>query len=194
MFSDTSAISSDLETFGLCLDQATPGCDEEETPEDRIGPYYTPNAPFRTSLIDEGMKGTKLVIRGRVRSTRSPRGLAGAVLDVWQADDGGAYDNEGFTLRGKFRADASGAFTIETIVPGRYLDGDGYRPAHLHVIVRAEGHADVTTQLYFAGDPFNAGDVGYKKCLEISPTASADGELATFTFVLAPAARRDLRS
>jgi protocatechuate 3,4-dioxygenase beta subunit len=201
MLSDPTTVSvlaNDLDALWGTLvaprplaDVPTPSCEEEETPEDRMGPYYTAGAPFRTSLVDEGMVGTRLVIRGRVRATRSSRsqairGLGGAIVDVWQANDAGEYDNVGFTLRGKFLADAEGNFCIETIVPGRYLDGDGYRPRHLHVIVTAEGHAPVTTQIYFAGDPFNAGDIGFKESLMLTPVAALDGDETAFDFVLAP--------
>lgn len=171
------------------IDDRTPSC-EEETPEDRMGPYYMPGAPIRTTLVAEGTPGRRLVIRGRVRAVRSHahesiRGLGRAIVDVWQANDVGEYDNEGFTLRGRFIADADGVFCVETIVPGRYLDGDGYRPRHLHVIVTAEDHAPVTTQIYFAGDPFNASDVGFKESLMITPEAGPDRDEATFDFVLA---------
>src|SRR5690606_34392367 len=87
----------------------------------------------------------------------------GAVLDFWQADDDGGYDNDGvadppageFVLRGKVESDAAGGFSLKTIIPGHYLNGNQYRPAHIHVTVSAPGFASLTTQLYFEGDPYN---------------------------------------
>jgi len=164
----------------------TPTCDDP-TDDDPEGPYYTPGAPKRSSLVASGMVGTRLVLSGRVLAAGaacSP--LAGAEIDVWQANDAGDYDNVGFTLRGVVVADASGGYRLETIVPGRYLNGGSYRPRHIHVIVRAPGRASLTTQLYFAGDPFNAADGMFKPSLLLTPTdAGAGVQSATFDFVLA---------
>ena len=44
------------------------------------------------------------------------------------------------------------------MLPGRYLNGAQYRPAHVHVKVSAAGHVPLTTQLYFPDDPYNAID------------------------------------
>jgi len=164
----------------------TPSC-EESTDPNTLGPYYKAGAPQRTSLVHAGMPGTRLAIVGRVLGAgRACAPLAGAEIDVWQADDAGGYDSVGFTLRGKFKADALGAFRIETIVPGHYLNGSSYRPRHVHVIVRAPGRAELTTQLYFEGDPYNTSDPYFEPSLVMSPKADgAGGQLATFDFVLA---------
>jgi len=158
----------------------TPECLETESNIE--GPFYTPNAPYRSRLTDPLTEGTRLVIEGHVRSTDRTLGpLRGAHLDVWQADTNGAYDLVSFTLRGQLTADEHGAFRIETIVPGRYLDGAEYRPRHIHVKVTAEGHDVLTTQLYFADDPYNAGDPYFLPTLVMEPNG-ANG--ATFHFVL----------
>ncbi len=169
-------------------DAATPAC--IETAKNIEGPFYTPGAPARTTLITASVTGTKLTIRGQVRSTKAACGaLGGAVLDVWQADANGAYDNAGFTLRGKITADAEGRFVIETIIPGRYLDGAEYRPMHIHVKVSAPGHALLTTQLYFEGDPYNATDEYFLAPLAMKTKDEPGGEKsASFDFVLPPAA------
>jgi protocatechuate 3,4-dioxygenase beta subunit len=158
----------------------------EETASDALGPYYTPGAPQRTTLVEPGMAGTRLTITGRVLSSgASCAALAGAEIDVWQANDAGVYDNAGFTLRGKFIADAAGSYRIETVLPGRYLDGARYRPRHVHVIVRAQGRAELTTQLYFAGDPYNATDALFQESLAMSPVDDgAGGQTSSFDFVL----------
>lgn len=164
----------------------TPSC-EDPTDDDPEGPYYMAGAPRRTTLVEAGMPGTRLVIRGRVLAAGGTcAALGGAEVDVWQANDAGDYDNVGFTLRGVFVADANGAYQIETIVPGRYLNSASYRPRHVHVIVRAPGRPKLTTQLYFEGDPFNASDGMFKDSLVIAPKEDgAGGQMATFDFVLA---------
>lgn len=47
-------------------------------------------------------------------------------------------------------------FRVETIRPGNYLQGTGYRPAHIHFTFARAGYRTVTTQVYFAGDPYLA--------------------------------------
>ena len=122
----------------------------------------------------------------RASTGKACTALSGAEVDVWQANDAGGYDNAGFTLRGVFVSDASGKFRIETILPGRYLDGASYRPRHIHVIVRAQGRAELTTQLYFEGDPYNATDSLFQESLMMSPASDgAGGQASSFDFVLA---------
>ena len=87
----------------------------------------------------------------------------------------GAYDAQGYRLRGRLRTDERGFFVVHTLVPGRYLNGPTYRPRHIHVKVSAAGHAPLTTQLYFAGDPFNATDAFFDEPIAAAPGASFRG-------------------
>jgi protocatechuate 3,4-dioxygenase beta subunit len=113
------------------------------------GPYYTPNTPERNSLFEEGMTGTRLVLVGYVLD-QNCQPLANAWLDFWQADANGEYDNSGYRLRGHQFTDEQGRYFLETILPGLYAS----RPIeHIHVKVRPEGGAEVTTQLYFPSRP-----------------------------------------
>lgn len=134
------------------------------------GPFYRPGAPRRSRLVD-GLAHAGLVVNGRVTDA-SCRPLAGTVLEVWQADEHGEYDLAGDRFRGVLRADEQGFFHLETIVPGRYLNGGTYRPAHLHVKVHANGRPTLTTQLYFPGDPENDRDPWFRSSLLLSPGPS----------------------
>ena len=166
--------------------EPTPSCDEA-TVDDPIGPFYKEGAPTRSDLTEVGMGGQRLVVRGRVLGVGGAcAGLGGAVLDVWQADDAGGYDNDGYRLRGKVVAGSDGAYELTTILPGRYLNGPQYRPRHVHVIVGAPGHVALTTQLYFDGDPYNALDSMFKPELVMHPATDASSGLlvARFDFVL----------
>lgn len=157
------------------------------------GPYYRPDAPFRDDLTDSDTAGERIRVRGQVLSS-SCTPLPGAVLDFWQANDAGRYDNDGvddppggaFVLRGRVVADEEGRFDVRTILPGRYLNGSQYRPAHIHVKVSADGHAPLTTQLYFEGDPFNDVDPFIVDTLIMTLDDSPE-PIARFDFVLAPA-------
>lgn len=162
----------------------TPTCDDDdpdETPRQAAGPFFTPNSPERTSLLDPGLSGTRLLLRGSVVSTDC-RPVAGALLDFWQADDGGAYDNVGFTLRGHQFTDDDGRFELETIVPGLYPG----RARHIHVHAQAPDRPVLTTQLYFPDEPDNRTDRIFAPELVMAVAAAADGDgrEARFDFVL----------
>lgn len=122
------------------------------------GPFHRPGAPWRSEL------GTGLVVRGSVRDTHC-RPMTDAVIEIWQADPAGEYDLTGDGLRGRLRTGAGGAFTISTVLPGRYRNGATLRPRHLHVKVHASGRPPLTTQLYFPGDPHNDADPWFRPSL-----------------------------
>jgi protocatechuate 3,4-dioxygenase beta subunit len=162
-----------------------PGADCAETEANIEGPFYKEGAPSRMVLVDADTPGTRITVSGRVLAADGCTPLAGATLDVWQADASGAYDNDGFRLRGVLETAGDGSYEIVTIVPGHYLNGDRYRPAHIHVKASAPGHQLLTTQLYFADDPYNEGDPYIRDSLIMAPSENADGSLAaTFDFVL----------
>lgn len=160
---------------------ATPACQDgdEPTVPNIEGPYFKPDSPLRTDLTGGGMPGTPLALSGYVFG-RDCRPVAGALLDFWQADDGGAYDMNGFTLRGHQFSTALGAFTLTTVVPGLYPG----RTRHIHVKVQAPGQPLLTTQLYFPGEPRNSTDAYYDPRLEMNVRAAGSGEQATFDVVL----------
>ncbi len=163
-----------------------------ETEDNIEGPYYRRGAPLKSALA-EGLPGTVLTVRGRVTGVKDCAPLAGAILDVWHADSSGHYDNDGtldvpasdYYLRGKVKTDSAGNFELRTIVPGRYLNGRVYRPSHIHVKVRAEGHEPLTTQLYFPDDPYNDVDPFIRQSLIMSVSSEGDRRLASFDFALA---------
>lgn len=115
------------------------------------GPYYTPDTPERNSLLEEGLAGTRLILVGHVLD-QDCQPLINAWLDFWQADTNGEYDNTGYVLRGHQFTDAQGRYYLETILPGLYAS----RPIeHIHVKVRPEGGAELTSQLYFPDQPID---------------------------------------
>ena len=127
-----------------------PICDP--TTEDILGPFFSEGAPQTNSIVPENYDGEFLFLSGKLSTTDCETGIVSAVLDFWQADENGAYDNGGFNFRGKVLTDENGYYTLETIIPGKYLNGSQYRPAHIHLKVQAEGYEDLVTQIYFEGD------------------------------------------
>jgi protocatechuate 3,4-dioxygenase beta subunit len=163
----------------------TPECDDDDlaaTLPQTAGPFYTPDTPERQSLLEPGMPGTRLVVTGHVYNTDC-QPVPGALLDFWQADDAGVYDNQGYRLRGHQFADEDGGFSLETIVPGLYPG----RTRHIHVIAQAPNQPVLTTQLYFPDEPDNASDGIFDPALVMDVQDADDGELAYFTFVLVTA-------
>lgn len=164
------ALARDAQRTDGLLDP-TPFCDDGDDPTtaQTEGPYFRPNSPRRTSLVGPGTPGVPLTVRGYVFG-RSCRPIANALLDFWQADTNGAYDNSGFGFRGHRFSDAQGAFKLTTIVPGLYPG----RTRHIHVKVQAPNRPVLTTQRggtwkagtnYKAGDQVTYGGVTYR-CLQ----------------------------
>jgi catechol 1,2-dioxygenase len=188
-----------LDVFFEHVVEALAAAKSAASPSSIQGPFYVPGSPLLpwngTVPMRRDEPGDRLVVRGRVRSADgSP--IAGAVIDHWQADADGYYSHfhpsspEG-NLRARFETNEEGAFEIHTVRPGPYmiphegptghlLEAAGWhpwRPAHLHYFVDAPGHDRLTTQLFFAGDPWLGTDVAgaTKPDLVFDPTPRDDG-------------------
>ncbi len=159
----------------------TPACgdDDEPTIAQTAGPFFTPNSPLRTSLREAGISGTPLVVSGLVLNTACAP-VVRALVDFWQCDDAGVYDNTGFKLRGHQFTDANGRYRLETILPGVYTG----RTRHIHVKVQAANHPVLTTQLYFPGEPGNARDGIFHQELVMEMRSAVSGQEGAFNFVL----------
>lgn len=161
----------------------TPACGDDDDDDVTIaqteGPFYTPNSPLRTSLLEEGLTGTPMLLTGYVLTTGC-QPVANALVDFWHADDAGVYDNAGYRLRGHQFTDEAGRWTLETIVPGLYPG----RTRHFHVKVQAPNQPILTTQLYFADEPRNASDGIFNSALLITDVPTETGRAGTFNFVL----------
>jgi hydroxyquinol 1,2-dioxygenase len=147
----------------------------EATDSTVLGPFHMVASPRRElgDTIDLVATGEPCVVTGRVL-TLDGSPLAGALVDVWQADDHGFYDVQQPGTqpqgngRGLFTCDEDGRFWFRTVTPspypiptdgpvGRLLTATGrhpYRPAHIHFIVAADGHLPVTTHIFVAGSPY----------------------------------------
>jgi protocatechuate 3,4-dioxygenase beta subunit len=133
-----------------------------------LGPFYVPGAPPREYGENIALRpaGPPAWVYGTVRNIDG-RALAGAELDVWQNGDDMRYasqdpDAPPDHLRGRFRTreDGTYAFTAVRPVPypipddgpvGRMLAATGrhpWRPAHIHMIIRASGYRTLTTHIF----------------------------------------------
>jgi hydroxyquinol 1,2-dioxygenase len=143
-----------------------------------LGPFYVPGAPLRE--YGDGLAaepaGMPAWVHGEVRDLEG-RPIAGAELDVWQNGDDRLYgvqrpEAPEDHLRGRFttREDGSYAFVAVRPVPypipddgpvGQMLSSTGrhpWRPAHLHMIVRARGYRTLTTHVFDSESPYLASD------------------------------------
>ena len=194
LLSDVLGISMLVETIN---NRKTGGATESTV----LGPFHVVASPRRElgDTIDLVGSGTPCVVEGRVLSADGTP-LPGAKLDVWQASDQGFYDVQQPDVqprgngRGLFTADQDGAFWFRTVVPCHYpipTDGPvgtllhatnrhGYRPAHIHFIVAAPGHHELTTHIFVAGSQYIESDTVFavKKSLITEFTPVDDPEQA----------------
>ena len=177
-----------------------------------LGPFHLPDAPILEAPFElphrPDEKGDRTMFSGRVTDLDG-KPLAGAKLDIWQADAEGRYSGfmpgppEG-NLRGQVLADAEGRYEVWTVIPGPYtipLDGptgkmtaaagwSPWRPAHVHLIVTADGHEPLVTQLFIDSSDYLDNDVAsaVKDELIVHPEPDGEGGYSfTYDFVLAPA-------
>jgi protocatechuate 3,4-dioxygenase beta subunit len=173
-----------------------------------LGPFYRPEArelPAGGSISLDG-RGEPAIVSGRVLSTDGTP-IAGALLDVWEGNEDGLYEQQDpnqpdMNLRGRFRTDAEGRYTIVAMKPVSYpVPDDGpvgemlraigrhpYRPAHIHFIVSADGHLPLTTHLFAKGDPYLDSDAvfGTKDSLIVDFVRNDSAEEAVKYAVQAP--------
>jgi len=146
-----------------------------ETESTVLGPFYVADAPRYANganICLDG-KGPPVWVEGRVTNATG-RPIAGATLDVWQANEEGFYDVQqkgvqpDMNLRGVFTSDTDGRYFFRSAYPRYYpipydgtvgdmlraLDRNPNRPAHLHFIVSAPGYEKLTTHIFTPDCPW----------------------------------------
>ncbi len=144
-----------------------------KTPEQTAGPFYPideqADKDMDLTLIEghsDTAEGEPVLVRGSVFDTDG-QPLDNALVDIWQANHFGRYshpeDNSKTPLDPNFqgwgltKSNADGRYGFKTIKPGAYqipvTDGSGQRCRHIHFKVSRPGFVDLTTQMYFYGDP-----------------------------------------
>ena len=192
---DEPAATANYSDYLIYAEPAEQGLDATE--KDIEGPFYREGAPLRSTLFEKGEKGDVLVVSGKVVA-RNGRPLAGVMLDVWQCNASGKYDNDDpnnpprkdqYILRGRIKTNDKGEYEFTTIRPVPYSIGrNRYRPAHIHLKASLEGYVALTSQIYFTGDKYNQTDPWYSAKREIDPKVDEKKiQRATFKVVLARA-------
>jgi protocatechuate 3,4-dioxygenase beta subunit len=139
------------------------------TPAQTLGPYYPNQMPLDLDndliVISDAITpaaGTISWVGGRVLDRRGDP-IRGALVEIWQADNNGAYIHTAspitnrdrfFQGYGKFVTGSTGDYLFRTVKPGLYPG----RTRHIHYQVTYPGGRTFTTQLYVQGDALNAND------------------------------------
>jgi catechol 1,2-dioxygenase len=122
---------------------------KQPTPFCELGPFYKREAPNTSTLRAPGDAGMPLTLSGVVYDVRGEI-VPDSKLEIWQTDNDGHYDIEGYRYRTMLQPGTKGAYAIESVMPGHYPTRVCQ---HVHYLLTAPGHKPVITQLYFATDP-----------------------------------------
>ncbi len=163
-----------------------------ESTEDILGPFYRPDAPLRSDLTNDGLPGNRLIIKGKVFKEDCNTAIENAMVEIWHCDTKGEYDNDtnDFRQRGRTFANAKGEYSFKTILPGKYLNGELYRPAHIHFRVTEKESKELISQIYFEGDPHITQDPwasqakAKKRILQITPEDTLGNLVINFDIYL----------
>jgi len=143
-----------------------------------FGPFHVEGAPEYAlgEDIANGAKGEPCYVNARVMGLEGEP-VAGARVDVWQADEAGFYDsqyadNEQMRARGTLHTDQNGRLQFRTILPvaypvpsdgpvGRMLSATGrhpWRPAHIHFMIEAPDYEKLVTHVFRDADQYLRSD------------------------------------
>jgi len=175
------------------------------TPDQILGPFYpVQQEPVTDGDLTEGGRaaGTVLHLSGRVL-TSAGTPVAGARVEVWQANARGRYahpnDTNPTPLDPHFAGfavtatDQEGRYRFKTVIPAAYPAGpDRMRPAHIHFKVTGR-REQLVTQMYFVGEEWNDRDpwlqsARRKEALIVDPhdmPGESGAKAVTFDVVLA---------
>ena len=148
------------------------------TPTQIEGPFYPDMDNNLTKVMGSKKKpiGKTIYVHGKV-SDKQGKPVERAVVEIWQTDNKGIYNHAGdprqadrdinFQFFGRSVTDKNGRYVFKTIKPAAYgVRDDWQRPPHIHFKVYRRGFEDLTTQLYFSGDPLNIKDGIYNNIPE----------------------------
>lgn len=169
-----------------------------ETEPALLGPFWRQNSPLLSigeSIAKAGTPGLLMRVAGRVMDDRG-NPIPRAMVDVWQADPRGLYDNqieslEEMNLRGRFEADDQGYFHFLSVKPAGYpvpthgptgallraQKRSAYRPAHVHFMVSAPGFKTLVTQVFADDSEHLDNDVTFSVLQSLVATFKRHSEL-----------------
>src|SRR5690349_7666447 len=204
-------LASDVLGLSMLVVQQNNRFTEGATPATVLGPFHIEGSPELGYGADmsECISGVPLYVHGTVRSLDGGP-VPGAVLDVWQADDDGAYESQlpvdDARLRAKYTSRSDGTYCVRTIAPLGYaipMDGpvgalihrtdiSHYRPAHVHFLLTVPGYEPLITHLFQKGAQYLDSDVVFGTKAELvvdfeprEPGPTPDGGTSAVPWLLA---------
>jgi hydroxyquinol 1,2-dioxygenase len=202
LLSDTLGLS--MLTVAMNNDKPA-GCTEATV----FGPFHVEGAPHYELGQDvaNGAAGIPCEVRGTVRGLDGEP-VAGATIEVWQADAEGMYDVQRADLqqhqgRGVLKSGSDGGYHFRSVLAEAYpIPDDGpvgdmlratkrhpWRPAHLHFMIKAPGYETLITHVFRSDDQYLDSDsvFGVRQSLLADWTRQADGSYRVdYDFVLNP--------
>jgi hydroxyquinol 1,2-dioxygenase len=202
LLSDTLGLS--MLTVAMSHDKPA-GCTEATV----FGPFHVHGAPEVALGADvaQGARGQPCDVSGCVKSLHGAP-IAGAQIEVWQADADGLYDVQrpelsGHQARAVLHADAQGRYYFQSILAEAYpIPDDGpvgdmlratarhpWRPAHIHFMITAPGYQTLITHVFREGDAYLDSDAvfGVRQSLVADWALQPNGRYQVkFDFVLNP--------
>jgi hydroxyquinol 1,2-dioxygenase len=172
-------LTSDVLGLSMLVVQMNHHFDERATPATVLGPFHIEGSPELEYGADmaQGLPGTPLVVHGTVQDLDG-NPIAGAVLDIWQADNEGLYESQHAEvdearLRAKYTSREDGGYCVRTVAPLGYtipMDGpvgelisktdiSHFRPAHVHFLLNVPGYEPLITHLFEEGADYLDSDV-----------------------------------
>jgi hydroxyquinol 1,2-dioxygenase len=172
-------LASDVLGLSMLVVQMNHAFDAKATPATVLGPFHIEGSPEKEfgGDMSDGLPGTPLYVTGTVRGLDGFP-VVGAVLDVWQADEEGAYESQvadvdEARLRAKYTSRPDGTYCVRTIAPFGYsipMDGpvgelisktaiSHFRPAHVHFLIAVPGYEPLITHLFQEGAEYLDSDV-----------------------------------
>jgi len=145
------------------------------TPAQMSGPFYPLSKPDDsdgdlTMVAGRPKRASGIVVDvvGRILDTRGYP-LAGAFVEIWQADAFGAYHHpkdpnsvkadQNFQGYAVVRAAKDGGYRFRTIKPKSYRAGSILRTPHIHLQIAEGTTSRLITQMYFPNEELNQKDV-----------------------------------
>ena len=200
-FKETGMIAIGMGVFGKLAWSRDRFIGDTPTTTDLLGPFYRPGAPVRTNINAKEYTGKLFHISGTVFKEDGKTPFKNAVIEIWQCDENGVYDNvsDEYTYRGMQKTGANGKYHFIGMHPIPYPVAENspiWRPAHIHLLISGEGQQDLITQIYLEGDPLLEKDMGsmsphaVKRILKISRN-SKNEEAVHFDIVMAKEFKAD---
>ena len=172
-------LASDVIGLSMLVVQMNNRFETAATPATVLGPFHIENSPVMPfgGDMSEGIDGEVLYVTGKVVDTNGAP-IAGAVLDVWQADADGNYKSQiaeidEARLRALYKTRDDGSYCVKTLAPLGYsipMDGpvgqlisktriSQFRPAHIHFMFDVPGYKPLITHLFKEGTEYLQNDV-----------------------------------